>query len=110
MLLRRLKDAIQGKAPLKTKRSSKWPAVRKNHLAKHPCCAVCGGTEKVEVHHIIPFHQDPSLELESTNLISLCEGLKSCNHHLWFGHLGNYKKTNPDVIKDAQFWNEKLQN
>ena len=110
MLLKRLKDAIQGKAALKNKRSSKWPAVRKNHLATHPCCAVCGGTEKVEVHHIIPFHQDPSLELESTNLISLCEGLRSCNHHLWFGHLGNYKKTNPDVIKDAQFWNEKLQN
>ena len=110
MLLKRIKDAIQGKAPLKTKRSSKWPAVRKNHLVKHPCCAVCGGTEKVEVHHIIPFHQDPSLELEPTNLISLCEGLRSCNHHLWFGHLGNYKKTNPDVIKDAQFWNEKLQN
>ena len=110
MILKRIKDAIQGKAPLKTKRSSKWPAVRKNHLAKHPCCAVYGGTQKVEVHHIIPFHQDPSLELESTNLISLCEGLRSCNHHLWFGHLGNYKKTNPDVIKDAQFWNEKLQN
>jgi 5-methylcytosine-specific restriction protein A len=111
MILKRIKDAIQGKAPLKTKRSSKWPAVRKNHLAKHPCCAVCGGTEKVEVHHIIPFHQDPSLELEPTNLISLCES-KSFGIvcHLLIGHLGNYRKSNPFVTEDAKIWNEKLQN
>ena len=109
MILKRLKDAIQGKAPLKALRSSKWPTVRKNHLKDFPCCAVCGGIKKLEVHHIIPFNKDPSLELDPNNLITLCEGLRSCNHHLWFGHCGNYKKINPDVIEDAKIWNDKLQ-
>lgn len=110
MLLKRLKDAVQGKAPLKTKRSSKWPTVRKNHLAKHPCCAVCGGTEKIEVHHIVPFHENPSLELEPSNLMSLCESRSfGLVCHLLVGHCGNYKKINPDVIEDAKIWNDKLQ-
>ena len=110
MILKRIKDAVQGKAPLKTKRSSKWPTVRKNHLANHPCCAVCGGTEKIEVHHVVPFHENPSLELEPNNLISLCES-KSFGLvcHLLVGHRGNYKKINPDVIEDAKIWNDKLQ-
>lgn len=109
MLLKNIKDAIQGKAPLKALRSSKWPTVRKNHLKKFPCCAVCGGIKKVEVHHIIPFNQDPSLELEPTNLISLCEA-KSFGLvcHLLVGHCGNYKKINPNVSEDAKIWNHKL--
>lgn len=109
MILKNLKDVIQGKAPLKVLRSSKWPTVRKNHLKDHPCCAVCGGTEKIEVHHIVPFHDDPSLELEPTNLISLCES-KSFGIvcHLLIGHLGNYKKSNPDVLGDAKIWYNKL--
>ena len=108
VILSHIKDVIQGKAKIGKKRSSKWPAVRKAHLQKFPTCAVCGGTKKVEVHHIISFSVDPSKELEPTNLITLCEGIKSCNHHLHFGHLGDYKKINPDVVEDAAYWNKKL--
>ena len=110
MILKTLQDAIEGKAPLKALRSSKWPSVRKNHLKDFPCCAVCGGIKKLEVHHIIPFNDNPSLELEPSNLITLCES-KSFGIvcHLLIGHLGNYRKTNSNVTEDAKIWNDKLQ-
>lgn len=109
MIIKKVKDVIQGKATVKHKRSSHWPTVRKHHLEKNPTCAVCGGTEKIEVHHIQPFHVNPELELEPSNLVSLCES-KSFGIvcHLLIGHLGSYKKVNPDVIKDAETWNKKI--
>lgn len=110
MVIKNIKDVFEGKASnFSQKRSSKWASVRKNHLAQHPTCSVCGGTEKLEVHHIVPFHMNPELELDPTNLITLCES-KSYGIvcHLLIGHLGSYKTVNPDVIQDAQIWNKKL--
>jgi len=109
VILRHIKDVIQGKTTIAKKRSSKWPAVRKAHLQKFPTCAVCGGTKKLEVHHKASFSDHPELELEPTNLITLCEASKSCNHHLFVGHLGDYKKINPTVVEDAEYWFKKLQ-
>lgn len=83
-------------------RSGKWAETRDLHLSLYPSCAICGNTKKVEVHHIIPFHVDPSKELEPSNLISLCEGWKLCNCHLVFGHLGNYKQYNGQVKAMAE--------
>lgn len=109
MILKYIKDRIQGKAPAGAKRSSQWPKVRKEHLSKNPLCAVCGSTKKVEVHHMIPFHENPLLELEPSNLITLCEAKKKgINCHLLVGHLGNYRGSNPDVLTDSQSWSEKL--
>lgn len=90
-------------------RSSKWPEVRKAHLKENPECAVCGSKTSVEVHHIKPFHIAPELELESTNLISLCESKKyGVNCHLFFGHLGNYRAENLNIIEDVSIWKEKF--
>lgn len=97
-MFKRLIDAVQGKAPLSAKRSSRWPTVRAEHLRLHPACAVCGGTDKVEVHHVKPFHLHPELELDPSNFISLCEARAFVNCHLFVGHLGNFKSFNPDVI------------
>jgi hypothetical protein len=108
MIIKQLADIIQGKAPPHCKRSSKWPSVRKAHLKKFPTCAVCGGTKKLEVHHIVSFFEDPSKELDPTNLITLCEARKTLNCHIVFGHYMNYKNINPNVIEDARIWNEKL--
>ena len=109
-MISKLKDIIQGKASLSSpSRSSKWPKVRKKHLEKNPCCAVCGATAKLNVHHIKPYHLFPELELEESNLITLCEcGKGGVNCHLFIGHLGNYKKINPDSVKDAATWFLKL--
>lgn len=110
-MLKKIKDVVQGKAPLNKSRSSKWPTVRKKHLERNPVCAVCGGTSKLEVHHINPFHSYPELELDSNNLITLCES-KSFGVvcHLFVGHLGSYKKINLNCIEDAKVWREKLKN
>lgn len=108
-MIKHLTDIVQGKATIGSKRSSRWPAVRREHLKKFPTCAVCGGSKKLEVHHIKPFYMDSSLELEPTNLITLCES-KSFGVvcHLFFGHLGNYKNVNNNIAEDAKFWSEKL--
>jgi 5-methylcytosine-specific restriction endonuclease McrA len=90
-------------------RSTLWPKVREEHLKQNGTCAVCSSTELLEVHHIKPFHNNPELELEPSNLITLCESKKhGVNCHLFFGHCGNYKLNNPDVISDASGWNEKF--
>lgn len=108
-MIKKIKDVIQGKAPLAKARSAEWPKVRKNHLQKYPYCSACGGTVKLEVHHIKPFHTNPELELNSDNLITLCES-KSFGVvcHLLFGHLGSYKKINPEAKEDVVIWNNKL--
>ena len=105
-----IKDTLQGKAPsIKHKRSNQWPTVRKNFLEAHNVCSVCGGKKKLEVHHVQPFHEKPELELEESNLITLCEDWSyGVNCHLLVGHLGNYKNVNPDVRKDAETWHNKL--
>lgn len=86
-----------------TARSSHWPAVRAAHLAKHPACEVCGRTDDIEVHHCLPFHERPELELDPDNLISLCR-----RDHLVFGHLGSYHSWNPAVRKDAAEWKKRF--
>jgi hypothetical protein len=78
-------------------RSGKWPAVAKAHLANHPACEACGATKLLNVHHKLPFHEHPELELDWTNLITLCES-PSHNCHLIFGHLLSWKSWNVDVV------------
>lgn len=103
------KHKLQGKIPDGHKRSSSWPKVRKEHLSEHPTCALCGGKESLEVHHIHPFHLKPELELDITNLITLCEAKKDgVNCHLLFGHLGNFKSFNFNVKPDSEDWNKKI--
>lgn len=110
-MLTRAKDLLQGKVPLNSpKRSSQWSKVRNEHLKKHPVCEVCGGIKKLSVHHIKPYNDFPDLELDPLNLITLCESQrKGVNCHLWFGHLGNFKKINTNVIEDCASWKAKLE-
>lgn len=82
------------------KRSPKWPGVRADFLKTHPTCHGCGGTKKLEVHHMVPFHIDPSRELDETNLITLCEEPgHDCHFHL--GHLLDWSSHNTNVLQDA---------
>ncbi len=76
--------------------------MRKQHLASHPQCELCGTTEHLNVHHINPYHLNPDKELDPENLITLCEAspspaLRGLNCHLWAGHLGNWDAFNPRV-------------
>jgi hypothetical protein len=108
-LIQHIKDRLVGKVPAGSKRSGHWATVRKIHLDKNPKCAVCGGVKLLEVHHIRPFHLHPDLELDPTNLITLCESkANGVNCHLLFGHLGNFKSFNVDVKKNSDEWNDKI--
>jgi 5-methylcytosine-specific restriction protein A len=82
--------------PFGGERSSKWPAVRNYFVKLHPACEACGTTESLNVHHIIPFHERPELELDLANLITLCR-----DHHFSLGHFRNWSKYNPNVRRDA---------
>ena len=77
-------------------RSPKWRALRNAHIVKEPWCRKCGGTENLEVHHVDPFHIDPSKELDPSNFLTLCEKI-GIECHLKHGHCGNWKWFNPQV-------------
>ena len=105
----RIKDVMQGKAPITASRSPKWAGVRDAFLKLHPICEVCEGNENLNVHHIKPFHLHPELELEPTNLITLCECEKhGINCHLLIGHLGNFHNINVHILEDIPIWNARL--
>ena len=91
-------------------RSSRWISVRRDHIAKNPECVACGSRKDLNVHHIKPFHSHPELELEPSNLITLCR-----EHHFRIGHdpdgpwrprSPSWSESNPRVRKDAQRWRE----
>ena len=87
-------------------RSSKWKKTREEHLKKQSFCMICGSTKNLVPHHILPFHMDAEKELDPENLITLCEGNFNC--HLFFGHLKNWTRYNPNIVEDARVWREKL--
>ena len=95
-------------------RSGKWPAVRKRHLEREPACAACGRRRDLEVHHILPFHKHPELELDDGvdgsgtdgNLITLCSD--PC--HLVHGHLLSWLRWNEGVREDCRKYLQKVKN
>lgn len=103
-------DRIQGKAPPGSRRSPDWPEARDSYLEENNRCFVCGSKKNLEVHHIIPFHIAPDLELNKNNFIVLCESrkYKALICHLLIGHLGNYRRFNFSVVEDALEWHHKL--
>ena len=88
-------------AKLKVQRSPKWDEVEKAFRAKNPKCVACGEGEKLNVHHMYPFHYvvlcgRPDLELDPRNLLTLCTR-EDLEHHLLLGHLDDYESYNPQV-------------
>ena len=94
-LLNLITDAYKGK-PFAL-RSPKWPEVERAHLDAEPRCQWCSGQMRPQVHHIAPFHLHPELELEQSNLITLCEDGGDLNCHFIHGHLRNWRSFNPYI-------------
>lgn len=98
--LKIIHDIIRGKpAHL---RSPKWHKVEREHLEKEPECQWCGAKEKLQVHHIVPFHVHPGLELEDFNLITLCEEGGYLNCHLFHGHNEDWKSFHEKVREECE--------
>jgi|AGTN01.1.fsa_nt_gi hypothetical protein len=93
-------SAVRAALALVHPRSPEWPRVREEHLRSQPRCMACGGDEDLQVHHIAPFHLHAHLELEPTNLITLCERTgRWC--HFRVGHLYDWRSWNCYVAEDA---------
>ena len=88
-----------------TARSSQWPRVRNEYFQQNPQCVICGSVKSLQIHHILPFHKFPELELDKRNLITLCDE-KQC--HLRFGHLYNFASYNDEIREDATQWRNKI--
>ena len=107
-LTKSLRHRTPAPPPEATARSPHWEAVRRAFLKKCPNCAACGkgrvlGLRKIDVHHIQPFHVRPDLELDESNLITLCRP-----HHFEIGHLGDWQKWNVNVVADAAAFDKHL--
>ncbi len=95
--------------PFSLPRSPQWPEVERACLEKNNyTCAACGiqGQGLIQVHHIIPFqycvvYGRPELEFNPQNLITLCEGPNTNDHHIAIGHLGDFQHLNQDVRTDV---------
>ena len=93
---------------LTMQRIPQWPEVQRACLEKNNFkCAACGiqGEGLVQVHHLIPFqycvvYGRPELEFNPQNLIPLCEGPQTNDHHIAIGHLGDFQHLNEDVLTD----------
>lgn len=94
---------LAGNARAVEGRSTHWAAVERMHLHHEPVCQMCGGRTNLQVHHVLPFHQHPELELDPTNLITLCQP-----HHLLAGHLMRWAAINSDVRADAAHWRARI--
>ena len=82
-------------------RSSDWSKVRKQHLKIEPVCQICGTAKSLQVHHIQPFHYFPNLELEQSNLITVCTSRYwGFNCHFDVAHAGNFRYYNPWLKED----------
>lgn len=90
-------------------RSPKWGEVRKNYLKFNPVCEMCGSNKTIQVHHKQPFHLHPALELDYSNLITLC-GFLGHNCHFVHGHLKDFKSFNVDIKTDAVLLQTKIKN
>lgn len=90
-------------------RSPHWPKARADWLAIHGECEACGQKDNLNVHHVVPFHDNPALELDPTNFVTLCtDGIGHTNCHLMIGHAGNFKCHNPNVREDAKAFRKML--
>ena len=95
-----------GPAPIGAgERSPGWQAERNKHIKGNGSCRACGATTKLEVHHILPFHLYPALEMVEENWITLC---KDC--HYLFGHLKDWKSWNATVVEDSRVYLNKRKN
>jgi 5-methylcytosine-specific restriction endonuclease McrA len=86
-------------------RCSGWERFAEKCKGEHPQCASCGlygddGT--IEAHHIHAYElmteaqrgtDAPGGELDPNNIILLC---RPC--HLKYGHLGNFKHSDPNIV------------
>lgn len=96
-------ESLSEQCGVQATRDPRWQHVRDEHIRTHSFCIACGNTRDLEAHHIKPFSQYPLLELDPSNLVTLCtksiRGGMNC--HLIMGHNGYTHDINPSVVSNS---------
>ena len=82
----------------RSERSPHWHHIELQHLEREPLCQGCGSKKHLQVHHEAPFRLHPELELEPSNLITVCVDRAEC--HLMIAHGGLFAAFNSNVRFD----------
>lgn len=61
--------------------SNEWKKIRKKIINRDKHCLICGSTDHLEVHHIIPLDVNWELRKEKLNLITLCKSHHNLVHN-----------------------------
>src|ERR1044072_9650298 len=85
------------------KRSTKWRNIRDSFLKDNPHCSFCDTVKDLQVHHVLPVHLYPQLELEIPNLMTLCP-----HCHFIIGHFCNWYSYNITVREDCEKFRERV--
>lgn len=85
------------KLRMKVYQSKRWNDIKNAHLMQYPVCQVCNKELAEDVHHIVTFLIDNSIDLDKAynpdNLMSVC---KSCHGKLHSSNIRNDKKLYKD--------------
>lgn len=81
-----------------------WPKVKRVYLRNHRECAACPRRTNLDVHHKVPIWVNKNLELDESNLMTLCK-----EHHLFVGHLMSWKSWNPGADVHAALWKKRIE-
>jgi hypothetical protein len=49
-----------------------WRKAKRRVHERDVCCRICKSSERLEIHHITPFHKAPERATDASNLILLC--------------------------------------
>jgi len=82
------------------KRNPSWEHDSRLWLKDHNECAATGWTYKLQIHHVLPFHLFPQLEMDESNWIVLTEN-PLFEAHFEIGHNKNWREYNIHVRIDA---------
>jgi 5-methylcytosine-specific restriction enzyme A len=90
--------SLFGDKTLGAQRSPGWSKFRYQHIRDR--CEVCGSefflelhhVQLLELHHVQPFWQNPELELDPNNVITVCR-----KHHFEWCHFFDWSSWNKDI-------------
>ena len=88
-------------------RASDWREFRERYKRiRSPICTVFGCKSKqVQLHHVESFATKPEREKDIGNVVWLCQGIGTPNHHFWWGHLGSWLSLN-EKLREWLDWVE----
>ena len=108
-ILQRIRDWWWG-IPLGAARSPGWLVFKRNYEKTHPKkCPICENT-KCDLHHKRAFQSNPELETNEENVVWLCNGIGTLQHHRGVGHLGNFQSINENIDEDIKVLRDKFIN